>query len=70
MVDREPDVYFAYNRKTDWIWRELTTYAKAQFRPNACEHVRSTCLSPQLEANRLHPVGRLCAFVVGVEPPP
>jgi len=27
-------------------------------------------LSPQLEANHPHPLGRLNAFIVGVEPPP
>jgi hypothetical protein len=27
-------------------------------------------LSPQLEANRPHPLGRFYAFLVGVEPPP
>jgi hypothetical protein len=37
---------------------------KAHFRPNMVS-VRSTCLCPQLEANRLHPflgVKRLCGW--------
>jgi len=45
-------------------------YAKAQFRPNNTKHVRSTCMSPQLEANHFILIGRLCAFLVRVEPPP
>jgi hypothetical protein len=40
---------------------------KAQFRPNF--DVRSTCVSPQLEANTRIPVRRN-AVSVGVEPPP
>ena len=41
---------------------------KAHFRPNY--ELRSTYVSPQLEANHRIPVRRLCAVSVGVEPPP
>ena len=42
---------------------------KARSRPNLII-VRSTFLSPQLEANHPHSLGRFYAFVIGVEPPP
>ncbi|MGB9960422.1 MAG: hypothetical protein ACPLKQ_07910 [Candidatus Bathyarchaeales archaeon] len=58
-----------YGCKADWIWREEIHIVKAHFRPNMVS-VRSTCLCPQLEANRLHPLWALNAFAVGVGPPP
>ena len=55
----------------NWIWREKhsTLYVKAQFRPNMSNSIRSTYVSPQLEANTIIPV-RQYAVSVRVEPPP
>ena len=55
----------------NWIWREKhsTLYVKAQFRPNMSNSIRSTYVSPQLEANSIIPV-RQYAVSVRVEPPP
>jgi hypothetical protein len=60
---------FCTTAKPTGFGGESTINAKAHFRPNTV-NVRSTCLSPQLEVNHPHPLGRLCAFIVGVEPPP
>jgi len=48
---------------------EHSTNVKAHFRPNMSNSIRSTCVSPQLEANTRIPVRRN-AVMVGVEPPP
>ena len=49
-----------------WIWREnYSTNVKAHFRPNMSNSIRSTCVSPQLEANTRIPA-RQTPFRLGL----
>jgi hypothetical protein len=59
-------VHFSAITKLDLEGETFHFNVKAHFRPNS---VKSTYMSPQLEANHRIPV-RLYAVSVGVEPPP